>query len=153
MVDVGNDPFAVAWKAAVRVLARREHSVAELRHKLLHRGYEPSAVEQVLERLQEECLLSDRRFVETYVHSRRSKGFGPLRIEAELRERGIEAELAAEGVEPDHARWQALMEQVRRKRFGAELPVEYGERMRQARFLQYRGFSTASIRRLLKQDE
>jgi len=156
MADSGaraGDPFAAVRSAAVSALARREHSVAELRRKLYRKGFERPIVERVLEQLQQERLLSDRRFVEAYVHSRSSKGFGPLRIEAELRERGIEAGLAAEGVEPDHARWQELMERVRRKRFGVPLPADYREWARQARFLQSRGFSVEAIRRLLEQDE
>ncbi len=151
MADTG-EPLTAIRDAALKALARREHSVAELRRKLERKGCEPSLVEQVLGRLQDEGLLSDRRFVEAYVHSRYGKGFGPLRIEAELRERGVDAWLASEGVESGHRRWSELMEQVRRKRFGTPLPEDYREWIRQARFLQQRGFSAESIRRLLKQD-
>ncbi len=152
--EAGSDEsFTAVWGVAVRALARREHSVAELRRKLRGKGFCPAVVERVLDRLREEHLLCDRRFVEAFVHSRRSKGVGPLRIEAELRERGVDGALAAEGIEPDHESWQALMEQVREKRFGVEPPRDHRERVRQARFLQHRGFPVDAIRRLLKQDE
>ena len=151
--DGAGDPIAVTREMALRLLARREHSVMELRCKLLRKGCDSAAVEQVLQRLQDERLLSDPRFAEAYVRFRSGKGFGPLRIEAELRERGVSGQLAAEAIEPDHPRWRELMERVRCKRFGAERPAEYREWARQARFLQSRGFSAEAIRRLLKQDE
>ena len=41
------------------------------------------------------------------------------------------------------------MQQVREKKFGADLPGEYAERAKQMRFLQYRGFVPENIRELL----
>jgi recombination protein RecA len=57
----------------------------------------------------------------------------------------LPAELIAGALEagPDFA---ALCRQVRTRRFGADLPAEWKERARQARFLQYRGFSSDHIR-------
>ncbi len=148
-----NSPVSIVHDAAVRLLARREHSVVELRRKLRLRGYDRGVVDQVLEQLQEECLLSNKRFVEAYIHSRCEKGFGPLRIQSELRERGIPAELAARGVESGGVHCEELMDRVRQKRFGPACPDDYPERARQARFLQYRGFAAEQIHRLLKQEE
>ena len=48
--------------------------------------------------------------------------------------------------------WLATIRAVRAKRFGAELPRDYPERARQARFLQYRGFDAAQIRAALEFD-
>jgi len=143
---------SAVYDAAVRLLARREHSVAELRRKLRSREHDGDIVEQVVERLQEERLLSNERFVEAYVRSRYEKGFGPLRIQAELRERGVPGELVAQGIEPEGAHWTELMSRVRQKRFGSVLPDDYPERARQMRFLQYRGFVVEQIRQLLKRE-
>ncbi len=147
-----NCPLSAVRDTATRLLARREHSVLELRHKLRSRGYDKAVIDQALEQLQEERLLSNERFVEAYVYSRREKGFGPLRIQMELRERGISEQLITCSVEPGDANWAELMNRVRKKRFGSALPADYQEQARQARFLQYRGFAAEQIRQLLKQE-
>lgn len=133
----------------MRLLARREHAVHELQSKLEGRGYEHTLVAQVLEQLLRERLLSDERFTEGYVHYRGSRGRGPVRIRAELRERGVSDELIGRYLDPADRTWLEQAEAARRKRFGKTLPREWSERGRQARFLQYRGFSSEQIRSLL----
>ena len=68
-----------------------------------------------------------------------------MRIAAELRQRGIAPELieAALASGPD---WRALARKVCRAKFGLQPPGSWAERARQARFLQYRGFSSDHIR-------
>lgn len=132
--------------AAIRLLARREHARRELVAKLRGRGFGAELIETVLDQLEGERLLSDARYAEVYVRSRIGSGHGPLRIRAELRERGIdeafvERELA--GQDPD---WFALAARVRRRRFGDTVPEPFKERARQMRFLQYRGFDGEQIR-------
>ena len=151
-VQEDNLSFSSIREVAVRLLARREHSVAELRRKLESRGFGGEAIERVLSQLREVRLLSDERFVEAYVHSRYERGFGPLRIQKELRERGVSAELISRGVEPEAEGWTVLMGCVRQKRFGPALPADYPEQARQARFLQSRGFAAEQIHRLFKQE-
>lgn len=134
---------------ALTLLAAREHARGELAVKLGARGFEREAIEPVLDRLEHEGLLSDERFVEAFLLSRRERGFGPRRIERELRERGVRAALAAARVEARDPEWQALAEAARRRRFGEALPEAERERARQARFLERRGFTEAHIRALL----
>ncbi len=93
--------------------------------------------------------VSDSRFAEEFVRDRLSRGFGPLRIRAELKERGVSEDLAASWLEEDAVDWYAQAERTRCKRFGTELPAGLRERARQARFLQYRGFSSEQIRAVL----
>ena len=138
---------------AMRLLARREHSIYELQSKLESRGYTAELVQQVLEQLVSERLLSDERFTESYVYYRGSRGRGPLRIRAELRERGVSDELISHHLEASELSWREQAEAARQKRFGKALPQEWNERSRQARFLQYRGFSSEQIRSLLDGDE
>jgi SOS response regulatory protein OraA/RecX len=76
------------------LLARREHARTELGRKLSQRGFSESLVGEVLDALEAENLLSDRRFTESFVEQRMARGQGPLKIRHELRERGISAELA-----------------------------------------------------------
>ena len=134
-------------RKAMDLLARREHSVAEIRRKLLGKGYAQDAVEEQLRRLEQENLLSDRRFTEAYVNYRSKKGFGPLRIRQELKERGISAALMDAYLD-NSAFWQNIAKEVREKRFGGDVPQDYKDKARQMRFLQYRGFSHEQLQRL-----
>ena len=133
------DSLQQAIQAGVRLLAMREHSARELRAKL-ERSFEPPVVEAALEELRRQGLQSDQRFTEQYVHSRRNKGYGPLRIRAELRERGIDEatiDLRLEACEGD---WRELMLRVARRRFGSDPPKDRREMGRRGRFLTSRGF-------------
>ena len=78
-----------AEQHGIRLLADREHSRLELRRKLLARDYDPLVVEEALRSLERQGLLSDERFTEQYINVLKRKGFGPLRMRALLRERGI----------------------------------------------------------------
>jgi len=120
-----------------------------LQRKLGVREHDPATIRSVIEALQEEGLQSDRRFTEAFVHSRIEKGYGPVRIVQELRERGVSDELIHLLVDRQAAEWQQLASRVRRKRFGPQPPADLGEKARQSRFLRHRGFSGDHIRRVL----
>jgi regulatory protein len=127
------------------LLARREHSEQELSRKLASRNFEPELVESTVSELVSEGLLDNARFAEAFVHSRHQRGQGPHKIRAELRERGIDDGLIAECLDDPDLQWSGLLEQVRIKRFGPELPADFKERSRQMRFLQQRGFTQEQI--------
>ena len=137
---------------AMNLLARREHSTQELRDKLLARGFEDDVITPALQTLSREGLLSDERFTESFIHSRVDRGSGPLKIRAELRQRGVADELITAWLDERDQVWLERAEAVRCKKFGSALPVEYMEKVRQARFLQYRGFTPEQTRRLLRDD-
>ncbi len=127
------------------LLARRDHFSAELRRKLLERGFEPAATSEALEALETERLLDDARCLERFVVYRAERGQGPLRIAIDLKAHGVPAELIGPALEAA-GDWRALARTVRRRRFGAIAPADWSEKARQARFLQYRGFSSDDIR-------
>jgi len=135
--------------AALALLTGRDFGRAELTRRLERRGYPARVVAVVVEQLVAERLLSETRFVEQFIRQHAGRGHGPARIRAELRERGVpDAEVAA-GLEAAGEDWVARAREVRRRRFGVSLPGDYAERARQARFLQYRGFSHEQIRAAL----
>jgi len=148
----GAEP-ALIRRRALDLLARREHSVAELRAKLLRRGHGAGEIAAVLSGLEAEGLLSDARFAESYVAARRARGEGPLRIATALRQRGVAEELIARYVDREDAAWQRVMEAAWRKRFGGVRPRDFKERARQARFLLQRGFAQSQVMALLKADD
>jgi regulatory protein len=141
-----------AYAAALRLLARREHSAQELRNKLASRGFPEALIDSVLTELAQEKLLSDRRFAEVYVRGRFERGYGPLRIRAELRERGVDNSLVEPVMDERDRCWIESAGRQRRKRFGASFPERFSERAKQMRFLQRRGFTGEQIRAVFSSD-
>ena len=135
------------------MLARREHSERELSRKLASRGYDEFVIGETIGALMADGLLSNARFVESFVHSRYQRGQGPLKIRAELRDRGIDDAAIDDCLEAYADQWRELAGQVREKKFGASLPGDFRERSRQMRFLQQRGFGSEQIRGVLRDDD
>jgi regulatory protein len=134
-----------ARTTAVALLARRDFASAELRAKLCSKGFEEAAAEQVIAELAARGVLDDRRFAENYINWHSGRGQGPVRIAAQLRSCGLPEGLvdAALASGPD---WYALARRVRSAKFGRQPPASWADKARQARFLQYRGFSSDHIR-------
>ncbi|MCH7882158.1 MAG: regulatory protein RecX [Proteobacteria bacterium] len=135
---------------AMNLLARREHSAYELKQKLKLRDFDVAGIDAALELLQQDRLQSDSRFTENYVHHRVNAGFGPIKIRHELRQKGVGVDLVDEYLPRSNRQWDALMERQRIKKFGQEIPADYPLRMKQARFLQNRGFSPEAVMRLFR---
>jgi len=143
------DMALLVESAAVRFLSVREHSTRELRDKLNSRFSDTGLVEQVLAELQQRNLLSDERFAEQYVSLRTRKGYGPLRIRAELAERGIDSAMIDNWLDSSPRAWAEHLREVARQRFGDAAAGDHREQARRARFLQYRGFPESLIRSYL----
>ncbi len=139
-------PDTRARNSAMRLLARREHSRAELRGKLVGRGFENDSVEELLQGLEDQDLLSDERFAMSLIASRAETGYGPKRIDLELRNRGVSEELAREALAKAEVDWgQQVTDQAVRK-FGSNPAQTFPEWARRARYLERRGFGQDAIR-------
>ena len=140
-----------ALDTAVRMLARREHSAFEIRRKLKQRDIDEAEIEQAVERLQQEGLLSDERYAESYIYMRMGKGYGPLRIALELRERGVaESDYRHCLYDPD-IDWRSVLKAACDKKFGNRRTCDdYQEKAKRIRYLQYRGFALDAIHELLE---
>jgi regulatory protein len=103
----------------------------------------------VLDGLTEQGLLSDARMAEAYVEERLRKGFGPLRVRRELRERGVSDALIDPHLDRTAGEWLAQMAEVHRRKFRAEPATDARDLARRARFLEYRGFPPELIGRFL----
>ena len=141
----GAQPPPVNLRAkAIGLLARREHSRAELAGKLARFSADKAAIDTLLDALIAENFLSERRAAQSIVRVRAARQ-GSLRVASELRARGITGDLAAEmladlkGTEAERA--QALWE----RKFG-EPATSAASRAKQMRFLQARGFALDTIR-------
>ena len=156
--DRGDTPtegedLAACERQAVSLLARREHSRLELERKLASRAFPKGMIAETLDRLEQNGLLDGQRFMESFIESRAARGLGPVRIHAELAQRGIAANDAVAALKAAGQDWRAIARRVRAKRFGAERPVELKERARQARFLQYRGFDASQVDAALEAED
>lgn len=138
---------------ALGLLARREHSRAELARKLAPHGTEDE-IGTVMARMVELGFLSDARFAQAWIKSKAGR-FGLTRLRYDLAQRGIDrdtidAALKSEAVDSEIERARAIWH----VRFGVRQSLIASDRKewaRQARFLQSRGFSTSVISKLLKE--
>jgi len=135
---------------AMDLLSLREHSRLELSAKLLQREFSDSEIMAALDKLEQEGLLSNQRFAESFVQQRLGRGYGPIRIRHELHDRGIDESTISDLLSAPENNWLELMQQQRVRKFGTEIPLDYKEKMKQARFLQNRGFSPESVMRLFR---
>ncbi|HRE31799.1 MAG TPA: regulatory protein RecX [Candidatus Berkiella sp.] len=131
---------------AIYLLSRREHSRSELLRKLQQRGFQSKDILPVLDRLEKENLLSEERFISSYIRSRRSRGFGPLKICAELKERGIDRGRWQSNEEWQEELWQNSAIQSCAKRFSLTVAKTREQKIAQSQYLQRRGFTSAQIK-------
>jgi len=133
---------------ALRLLARREHSRAELARKLGQSGFESSDIQPLLDEFEVKNWLSDRRFAESYVADHRARA-GAVKLAHDLRQSGVADNIIeavmAENRDSELERAQAIWQ----KKFGAA-PGDLAEHARQMRFLQGRGFALEVVRRVVK---
>lgn len=136
---------------ACDLLARREHSRAELLEKLSARGYPSDDIATCLEELCAENLLSDARFASCYSAMRMRRGYGPRRIQVELQARGIDAILIKTALAELSEEWPLALQSAHQKRFGRDKPETATALAQRIKFLQYRGFLLEDIMVLFRQ--
>ena len=134
-----------AKSIAVKLLARREHSVQEVRQKLRQREFDDSEIDQAVSDLQQGGWLSDERFTEAYIRMRQQKGFGPVRIAIELRERGIDDALVEQHLDHGASEWLHSLREPYPKTYAGRAIADYNDKAKRIRFLQYRGFDLDAI--------
>lgn len=132
------------------MLARREHSAFEIRRKLKQKDFSDSEIEAVVEQLQQEGLLSDDRYAESYIRMRMDKGYGPLRIALELRERGVAESDYGQYLYADDLDWRSVLKAAYAKKYGNTACDDFHEKARRIRYLQYRGFALDKIHELIE---
>jgi regulatory protein len=135
--------------AALALLAGRDFTRHELVERLSRRGYQLALVQSAVATLVAENLLRDERYVELFVDQHSRRGHGPMRIRQDLRQRGIESDAIDTALTAGAVDWTESARAARRRRFGTALPADRRERAKQARFLQYRGFSSDQVRAAL----
>ncbi len=133
---------------ALRYLAAREHSRAELERKLGPHEETPGQLALVLDELQAKDFISEARVVESVIN-RRAARFGAARIRYELLNKGLGAEAVAGAVASLKSSELERAREIWRKKFDGPA-ADPAARAKQMRFLAARGFGGDIIRRVVK---
>ena len=126
-------------------LSRREHSSKEIFKKMSSRVESKEMLLDSIEELVNDGLLSDERFAESYFQSRKNKGYGPLRIRNELKQRGIGDQIFLSL--SNEVDWSKYALEVLKKKINGDIPTETKGVLKLKRFLNYRGFDFQDIDR------
>ena len=139
---------------ALRYLAQREHSRAELERKL-DRHVEGSAdgpakaqIAAALDELSAHGLISEARVAESVLASQAPR-YGARRLRQTLQAKGLEPALVAHTLQQARSTELERARELWRRRFG-KAPADAAERARQVRFLAGRGFEGEVIRRVVR---
>ena len=143
-----NQPLSLK-AAAIRLLARREYSRAELHARLIARGATRDDVERALDQLEQSGYLSDARFAQALIAQKAGR-YGKRAIAHHLRQKQVapaaaDEALASMAVTDEIADATALWQ----RRFGV-LPNDEREKARQVRFLQARGYTITIALKVLR---
>lgn len=129
---------------ALRLLARREHSRAELMRKLEAAGFAREEIGTLLDDFETRNWLSDQRFAESYVADHRARA-GSIKLAYDLRQRGVPDSVIENVLSDNRDSELARAREVWQKKFKAP-PANADEKARQMRFLLSRGFPPDVIR-------
>ncbi|MDR3087634.1 MAG: recombination regulator RecX [Azoarcus sp.] len=135
---------------ALRHLARRDYSRAELTRKLAPHG-EAEEIDAVLDRMSELTLQSDARLAKSWVRSHAGR-FGRARLQSELTRRGLARALIEEALSGDDLASELDRARALRQTKFPDAPADTRERARQARFLHARGFAADIVRAVLAEE-
>lgn len=143
------DCFAVA----LRLLARRDHSCYELSGKLADRGFSQDQIQWVVDRCLRFRYLDDERFTGAYIEQLQRRGYGCHRIQQMLVSKGVAHEiisaclapLCSDAVQIRDCR-NAMIKKLKKNRPTGDSPEAMAKLHR---FLLYRGYSPAIIRKVL----
>ncbi|MBP8204341.1 MAG: recombination regulator RecX [Giesbergeria sp.] len=133
---------------ALRYLAAREHSRAELLRKLAPHAQERSEIEQVLDDLQAKGFISEERVAASVLRQRAAR-LGDRRLRQELHTKGLDAQTVAQALELLRGTEPARAREVWQRKFGQPATDPAG-RARQMRFLLTRGFAMDVVRRVVQ---
>jgi len=135
-------------RRALGLLARREHSCAELSTKLLARGVSPALVAETVAGLAARGLVSDERYARALCEQRCERGYGPLYVARELSARGVDEGVIAACVAFDDPAWMRGLRRLRDRRTVAA--SDRAGQARQVRYLRARGYTHEQIQQVMR---
>jgi len=153
--DTSPDDLKKAMDTAIRILARRSHSGAEIRQKLRQRGFDAEIIHAVISECERMNYIDDTQTLGQYFRELKHKGCGPQKVRAEMKKKGLWGD-SAELLVSEYAESQEEREAVRNvfEKKKAAFDREKDGRKRKDkifRFLSSRGFSASLISELIRQ--
>ena len=153
-VRISAGSYPKAFKTALRLLTRRDHSKYELAQKLKLRHFENDMIERVLLECARLDYLNDERTTRVLIGQLLRKGYGAKRIQHELNRKGLKGkriagilgEMLSGDVERESAE-RVLAKNIRRYEREND-PQKRNDKI--YRFLYARGFSSEVISELMK---
>ena len=148
---MSDDIFNNIYNKSLDLLSRREHSTKEIREKLLLRFDDCAVIDSVLTKLEKNNLISNLRFAEAYVSSRKRKGFGPKKISFELISKGVSESITNKAI-TEEGGWRKAAKRVFVKKFKNGKNSDAKDILKQKTFLQNRGFGFKEIESVFGDD-
>ena len=149
------DTAKACFAAALRLLARRDHSCSELYGKLADRGFSRDQIQWAVDRCLRYRYLDDERFAHGYIHQLQRKGYGCRRIEQKLVAKGLDAQIIAACLEPccrDGVQIRDCRKAIAKKRkVNLQKDGSAQTKAKLYRFLFNRGFPADVIQQVLKE--
>ena len=147
------DSADAAEDAALRILRGAGQSAATLQRKLERRGYMAEAAGEAVRRCAASGYVDDAAMAASVAGRHRRAGHGRGRVAADLRARGVAAELITEALDGQDGTEEAAALAVAQQlweRAGTSGSHDRRARMRVAGALQRRGFSASLVARVLR---
>lgn len=139
---------ASAYVSALRSLAQRRLTEAQLWQRLERRGYDDGEIRAAIERCKRDGYLDDDLFARLYVEQKR-KAVGDARLIGELVRKGVEREAASRAVRASECNESTRLDEALAKMLRAKPGISYASA---ARALERLGFPASSIYRRLRED-
>ncbi len=149
------DQYYVARTVALNYASQRPRTVHEVRQKLRQKSYEDAVIDAVTDRLTTLHYLDDATYARNYVRGRvNGRGYGPRRIQQELRRRGVDAAIIeaalAEELDVDHVLENARKQAAKRWTQLQREADPYKRRRKLQDYLMRRGFRHDTIRSVIE---
>ncbi|MFC0140706.1 regulatory protein RecX [Erwinia mallotivora] len=153
--------FSRLLERAMRILAMRDHSEAELRRKLSlsaeraalsvsndhpSESLSPEQIDQVVAWCYENRYLDDSHFAQRYIAGRSRKGYGPQHIRMELNQKGVDQAVTTAALSNAEIDWRSKTCEAAERKFGLPLPSDWKEKAKVQRWLMTKGFLAEDIR-------
>ena len=138
-------PDISPWNKALELLSRREHSVYELKQKLKIKinDLQIDEVDEVIEKLKNQNLLSDQRFALAVIKQKSSQGYGPKFIELYLKNKFVSSN--DYDIYEQNINWvEICVNQIAKKIRSSSVSLKEKEKI--SRFLSNRGFNYEIIK-------
>lgn len=144
-------PKSTALQYLIYLLSRRDYSEYELRQKLHQKQYDEQEIEQAIEKVQSQNWQSDERFCQHFIRYRSTQGYGPRRIQQELRLKGIKSDIISLGLEECDVDWFDIAERLFEKKRPAVLDLKGKQKM--WRYMLSHGFDNDHFSHLMELDD